>query len=289
MMPRRRFLTLTAAALASPVGAEGTEWTGTGLGAALSVKLVGGTAAAARKAFARTEAEIARIEASASLYRDSELTRLNRDGHLAWPSEGLLQLLALADQVHRATEGAFDPTVQPLWQAIATGGDIATTRALIGWERVEISQSEIRLAPGQALTLNGIAQGWAADRIAGVLRQAGYGHALIDMGEVQALGTRDNGQPWRARIASPEGKALAEIALTDRALATSSPRGTVIGGGQAHILGPRGQVPLWSTVAVSADRAALADALSTAFCLMRQSEIDRALAQFPQARLETIA
>ncbi len=109
------------------------------------------------------------------------------------------------------------------------------------------------------------------------------------MGEVQALGRRPGGAPWSAVIAGPDGALLGATRLGDRALATSSPRGTLIGGGRAHILGQDGQPPLWSTVAVSAPQAAVADALSTAFCLMNRDEIDRALDAFPGARLEILA
>ena len=285
-MNRRRFLTLTAGALAPLPGhaATLTTWEGTGLGTALTLHLVGATPHQARQTFARVEAEVARIETLASLHRDSALTRLNRDGHLSWPSPDFLDLLTLAGQVHAATEGAFDPTVQPLWLALAEGTDPAKARALVGWNRLHLSPEEIHLAPGQALTLNGIAQGWAADRIADLLRAQGFTEALVDMGEIAALG--ESG--WPAVIAGPNGTALAQTRLTNRALATSSPRGTLVNG-QPHILGPQGQPPLWQTVSVSAPDAAIADALSTAFCLMDRAAIDKALARFPDARLEVAA
>lgn len=283
-MKRRHFLCVTAAALAPLPGRAATviSWEGRGLGTALSVRLVGADPVQARRLFSRIDAEIGRIEALASLYHDLSLTRLNRDGRLAWPSPDLLDLLTLAGQVHAATGGAFDPTVQPLWQALASGGDPEPARALIGWARVKISSEEIRLDPGQALTLNGIAQGWAADRIVHLLRAQGFSDALVDMGEIAALGS------WPAFIASPDGGTLAETSLTNRALATSSPRGTLVRG-QPHILGPQGQHPLWQTVSVSDPSAAVADALSTAFCLMDRPAIDRALGSFSEARLEALA
>jgi len=285
-MNRRRFLTLTAAALAPLPGHAATlaTWEGSGLGTALSLHLAGAAPHQARQAFARVQAEIARIETLASLYRDSALTRLNRDGHLAWPSPDLLDLLTLSGQVHAATEGAFDPTVQPLWRALAEGTETAKAQKAIGWDRIRLSPEEIRLDPGQSLTLNGVAQGWAADRIAALLHAQGFTDALVDMGEIAALG--ENG--WPAVITDPGGKPLAETRLTNRALATSSPRGTLVNG-QPHILGPQGQPPIWQTVSVSAPSAALADALSTAFCLMDRASIDAALTRFPEARIEALA
>jgi thiamine biosynthesis lipoprotein len=90
------------------------------------------------------------------------------------------------------------------------------------------------------------------------------------------------------QIAGPDGTMLAETRLTGRALATSSPRGTLLNG-QPHILGPEGQPALWQTVSVSAPSAAVADALSTAFCLMDPPAITAALTAFPGARLEVLA
>jgi FAD:protein FMN transferase len=288
-MNRRRFLALSAAALAPLPGHARTVtiWEGRGLGTALSLRLVGADPHHARQTFTRVEAEIARIESLASLHIDSALTRLNRDGRLAWPSPELVDLLALAGQVHAATAGAFDPTVQPLWLALAPGTDVTAARALIGWDRLRISAEEIRLDRAQALTLNGIAQGWAADRIAALLRAQGFTDALVDMGEIATLGAEGPGG-WPARITGPDGSPLAETRLTNRALATSSPGGTIMNG-HSHILGPEGQPPLWQTVSVSAPFAAVADALSTAFCLMDGPAIDRALAAFPGAQVEVLA
>jgi FAD:protein FMN transferase len=285
-MNRRRFLTLAAAALAPlPAHAETViEWHGTGLGTALSLRLIGADPHRARQTFARVVAEIDRIETLASLHRDSALTRLNRDGRLAWPSPDLVELLALAGKVNAATGGAFDPTVQPLWLALATGADPEAARTRIGWDRVYLGPEEVKLGHGQSLTLNGIAQGWAADSIAQLLQSQGFTDALVDMGEIAALGETE----WPTRIAGPDGMVLADTRLTNRALATSSPAGTIMNG-HSHILGPQGQKPLWKTVSVSAPSTAVADALSTAFCLMDRPAIAAAIAAFPGARLEVLS
>ncbi|WP_050528090.1 FAD:protein FMN transferase [Pseudorhodobacter aquimaris] len=289
MMKRRRFLAISAAFAAGPAlaTAQVQDWHGKGLGSALHLRLVGVPAAQAALVWHKVERVIARVEQAASLHQDSALRRLNRNGHLAYPDPDLAGLMVLSDQIHSTTNGAFDPSVQPLWLAQAQGDDTQAAAKHVGWGRITHSKSEITLPRGAALTFNGIAQGWAADRIADLLRSEGFRDVLIDMGEVVALGQNQNGTPWRAAIANPGGAELARVELSNRALATSSPRGTLIGQASPHILHPK-LVPLWSTVSVSAPTAALADALSTAFCLMPRPAINTTLARFPLASLERI-
>ncbi len=280
MIARRRFLALAACALAVPAGAalppvQSHVWQGTALGADVMLRVEGGSERAARAFFAESARALRAVEDRFSLFRGSDLMRLNAMGRLPHPSAEMLALLELAGQVHDATGGAFDPTVQPLWLARRDGGDESAGRTLTGWGDVRIAPDEIRLMrPGMALTLNGIAQGHAADRLAGIARTHG-------------LGPRD----WRAAVVAPDGRRLRELTLRQRALATSAPFGTRIGpaGDRPHILSPDGAAPRWGVVSVSAPHAALADALSTAFCVMDRAAIDRALATFSGARVECLS
>jgi len=303
-LTRRRFLAISAAACAAPRGAfaagEVARWRGVALGAQASITLAGLDEAAATPVFAAAAAEIARLEDIFSLYRPrSEISRLNAAGALAAPSPEMLELLSLSGAIHHATQGAFDPTVQPLWNvwAEATGPApdataLASARAAVGWDGVAFDAEAIAFRrPGMALTLNGIAQGYIADRVAQLMRGLGLTDVLIDAGEIAALGVRSDGRPWRVGVAAPDGAVLAKAALRDRALATSAPLGTLLGAaGEGHILDPRtgASRAAWRVVSVSAGRAAAADGLSTAFCLLGRDEIDRALAAFPEARLEVL-
>lgn len=286
MIARRRFLALAACALAAPAAAAQPAhlWRGTALGADVTLRVEGGSTRAARAFFAEAARALRSVEARFSLFRGSDLMRLNAMGHLPHPSAEMLAVLDLAGQVHDATGGVFDPTVQPLWQARRRGEDEAAARALMGWADVRIARDGIRLLrPGMALTLNGIAQGHAADRLADIARAHDLGDVLIDAGETRALGPRG----WHAAIDAPGGERLRELTLRNAALATSAPFGTRIGpdGDRPHILSPGGGPPRWSVVSVSAPQAALADALSTAFCVMDRAAIDGALSAFPHARV----
>lgn len=266
MITRRRFLSIAGAVglgYGHPIHAAETAWHGYALGAEASIKLRG-PQKLARSTMADIGATLRRTEALFSLYSPtSAVSRLNQTGILANPDPEFVALLQLCHALYHATEGAFDPTVQSLWHAHATGGDIEAAQTFVGWDRVRVTSEKITLAPGQALTLNGIAQGWATDQIAAVLRRAGYEEALVDIGEIAAIGG-----PWRVGIASGGGAMLERVTLRDRAIATSSPDAMTIGG-VPHILNPADtSQSKWSTVTVEAESAAIADGLSTACCYL---------------------
>ena len=245
-------------------------------------------------------AEIDRLEDILSLYRpESALSRLNRQGHLAAPPFELLECLSLAGAVHHASGGRFDPTVQPLWalwaEAAARGARpdpaaIEAVRRKTGWAGVELDAAAIVLRPGMALTLNGIGQGYVADRIAALLEAEGLTDILIDTGELRALGGRPEGGEWPVTL--EEG---GRLGLRQRALATSAPLGTTFdqAGADGHILDPATGRPapaIWRAVTVSAPSAAIADALATAACLMPDAgALEAMVGTFQGARLEAAA
>ncbi|MBW7921506.1 MAG: FAD:protein FMN transferase [Rubellimicrobium sp.] len=298
-LTRRRFLTISAVAATLPAAARADApqlvWTGQALGARASIRLDHPDAQAIA---ARVQAEIERLDAVFSLYRtDSALVRLNRDGRLEAPPFELLDCLATAGAVHGASGGAFDPTVQPLWalwaESVTAGADPAPdaiARVARGWAGVAFDAGAVKLAPGMALTLNGVAQGHIADRVAALLTAEGLTGIFIDTGEMRALGASPAGGGWPVTLESGP-----RIRLASRALATSSPLGTTFdqAGRLGHILDPRTGAPVpphWSSVSISADSAALADALSTAACVVEtQDEITAMIARFPGARIEALA
>ncbi len=322
-LTRRRFITISAAAGAgATVGVSGwasggmaagvpvARWRGVTMGAGASMTLDGVSTAQAAPVFAALERELARLEGIFSLFRaDSAISRLNRDGVLNDPPAEMLNLLSLCATLVDATGGAFDPTVQPAWAAYARavrGGGLpdadtlAAVRARIGWDKLRFDTSRVVLTrPGMGLTLNGVAQGFVADRVAGMLRGLGLDNVLVNMGEIRALGPRRDGRPWQVGIVAPDaaGAATREpvrtVRLAGRALATSAPMGTVLDadGKVGHIFDPRTARPAhaWRLVSVSAPRAALADGLSTAFCLMDRGAIDAALGRLPAAKLELLS
>jgi len=302
MLSRRRFILIGSAAILAASAAGGAsvpvrEWRGIALGAEARLILAHPQA---DRLIAEARSELSRLEAIFSLYRaDSALSRLNATGRLDLPPSELLEVLALAGLVHEATDGRFDPTVQPLWQANAeaaaagrriTDAERAAALSLVGWGKVEATPARVMLArPGMALTLNGIAQGYITDRVADRLRALGLHDVLVEMGEIRALGRTPEGTAWPVSLTDGT-----RLPLIDRALASSAPRGTCFDaeGRLGHIIDPatgRNSAAPWSLVSVSAPQAAVADALSTAGCLMGdRTALETAVSRFSGARIEAL-
>lgn len=292
---RRRFMMISAAALCAPVAAGAATWSGRAMGTRVSMRLEGVTPDAAAPIFAALEAELLRLEDIFSLYRPgSQLSQLNSAKHLRAPAPELLQVLSMAARLHQASEGAFDPSIQPLWAALAQNAPapaLRAARAAVGWGQLRFDSTEVRLAPGGALTLNGIAQGAITDAIAQQLRQAGLRDCLVDMGEIAALGAHQDGAPWAVGVRGPQERLLKRMTLRDRALATSSPGAMMLDPAHqtGHILHPQGQPARANTVAVSAPSAMVADGLSTALCLVPRARAQAVLRHFPGAHIEVLA
>jgi thiamine biosynthesis lipoprotein len=305
-LARRRFIAISAAAatLAMPRATlpPPLHWTGTILGAAGSITLHHPDPTIGRALIGACLDEVERLENIFSLYRpNSELCRLNRDGMLVAPSLDLMRLLAASLQYGALSAGAFDITVQPLYELYAdhfthfpedeAGPDadaIGAALALVDFRAVALHPGRIVLhRPGMAVTLNGIAQGYIADRVGDLLRQQGLRHVLLDLGEIRALGCRPDGAPWRVAICPIHrpgiaGPILRTAALADQAMATSAGAGTRFdrAGRHHHLFDPRTgrSAQDFFSVTVIAPRATTADALSTAIAVM-PAEAGRQLIQ----------
>ncbi|MEI8394804.1 MAG: FAD:protein FMN transferase [Rhodospirillaceae bacterium] len=295
---RRRFLGISAATAGlallpfgpGPVQAEGVRvWRGSALGADACIQLHHPDSAEAERLIALCVTEVERLEAVFSLYRpDSALSRLNRTGELVAPPLDLVRLLSESAGFSARTGGAFDPTVQPLWQLYAghfatpgTDPDGPSTErvqaalARVGWREVRVDSDRIALArPGMALTLNGIAQGYITDRVIERLRAAGVERVLADLGETRTLGRHPDGTPWRVGLENPfnRGTITGMLDLENQAISTSGGYGTVFepAGRFNHLFDPASGrcAERWPAVSVVAETATTADALSTAFCFL---------------------
>ena len=172
-IPRRRVLRILAAGMAVPLGVLGlrqlqgaaapVRWHGEVLGAVSAMTIWHPNPRVAERAVARLLNEIDRLEGIFSLYRNtSEIAQLNRDGALPRPSADFVHVLDQSHRIAVASDGAFDPTIQPLWRLYEAGqgqgGNPVSDRArsialsLVDHRAVHADRREIRLArPGMAI------------------------------------------------------------------------------------------------------------------------------------------
>lgn len=255
------------------------ERTLTALGTVLSFRVAHADPAQAERALDAAVGTIRHVEAHMSLFDpDSAICRLNRDGVLRSPHPDLVRIFRLAQSISARSGGAFDVTVQPLWNrfdaaqrlgTLPSASAVSAARAAVGWQGLEISSDAIRLRrPGMGVTLNGIAQGFAADLVRSQLHAHGIRQALVNAGEWTSLGRPDAQRDWLLGIADPhlEQAFMTRVAMGGRSIATSADNACSFSTDRRHhhIFNPRtGYSPTeLAGVTVAAPSCALADALT---------------------------
>ncbi len=225
---------------------------------------------------------------------ESDLMRLNAARPQVWvhlPPQ-LLQVLATALEIGRASSGAFDIGLGDLvdaWGFGAAASDPDSIRIQLGQGRPPVHQLlEIEPARGRArkhravqLDLSGIAKGYAVDRMMAVIESRGIGCALVGLdGELRAKGVQADGTPWTVAIERPDYEIRAPISmieLVDASVATSGDyrRWVEVGGMRlSHTMDARIGGPLRNQVAsvtVLADTCMEADAWATALMVMGET------------------
>lgn len=256
--------------------------------------------AAARAAIAAALGEARRVDALMTVHRpESPVGRLNAEGELRDPDPHLVRVLEFSQGLSALSGGAFDVTVQPLWLAWAaarregrrpTPAELDAARAQVGFEALEVSPRRIRLGrPGMAITLNGVAQGYAADLALAALAAHGVRDALLDTGEHGAGGARQPGEPWALGVQHPRDPEalLGRLPLDGRFVATSGDYATAFSDDLAdhHVLDPRTgrSPPGLSEVVVAAASGMAADGLTKPAMLLPRERARALLARFPGA------
>ncbi|HIJ62624.1 MAG TPA: FAD:protein FMN transferase [Rhodospirillaceae bacterium] len=264
------------------------RWEGQVLGALASLELYHEDEDAARALITDCLAEISRLSEIFSLYRpESAISRLNRDRHLASPPRELVTVLSESLRYSDLSGGAFDVTVQPLWDLYAehfahpqadpdgpSEAAVAAARDRVDYRKVSCSTKLVSLGrAGMAVTFNGIAQGYITDCVTDLLKRRGVQRVLAQLDAYRAIGSHPDGGPWHVGIADPRSpeQALGVIELTDRAMATSGGYGTSFdsAGRFHHLFDPATGRPAfsWAGTNVVAASAMKADGLSTAIAV----------------------
>jgi len=244
-------------------------------------------------------ADVLRIEAKFSRYRDDSVTSaINRaaggapvaiDGETA-------ALLRYAERCHRLSGGRFDLTSGVLRRAwdfrrrpplIPTDAEVAAARELIGWERVEWDDAHVRLPErGMELDFGGVGKEYAADRAATICADHGIAHGLVNLGgDVRIIGAQPDGSAWRVGIRHPrrDDAVIGTVEVRAGAVATSGDyeRYFEIGGRRyCHLLDARNGHPVshWQSATVVAPLAILAGTFAT-IAMLLEGQADAFLAR----------
>jgi len=155
----------------------------------------------------------------------------------------LIDVLERALHFAEISDGAFDPTIGPLtrlWgigtplQRVPGDAEMAAALELVGWRDLEIDREAGTVflrRQGMSLDLGSIAKGYAGDEVARIAREAGAGHALIDLGgNIVVVGHRwQRGRarqeaPWRIGLRNPldgRGAHIGVVEVYDTSVVTS--------------------------------------------------------------------
>jgi FAD:protein FMN transferase len=240
----------------------------------------------ARAAFAAAFDEFDRLDAMMTVWReDSDVLRVNAAAGrrpVAVQPE-VREVLRVARQVSEWTGGKFDVTfgaLAGLWKFDHDQDNVVPDPAavrgrlpLIDYTQVVVDDNAgtvfIR-RPGMSIHLGGIGKGYAVDRAAAILRQAGLTDFMIQAGGDLYAGGRRGDRPWRLGIRDPRGAADKSFAMLDISDATFSTSGDYErfflrdGRRYHHILDPDLGEPARASrsVTVVSERAILADAVA---------------------------
>ena len=231
--------------------------------------------------------EFERLDRLLSVWRDgSDVQRLNVSAgdYKVHVSAEIREVLREARQISVWTDGKFDVTfgvLSDLWKfdhdqdnRIPSESEVRARLPLIDYQAVDIDEHNGTVflpRPGMRLHLGGIGKGYAIDRAAAMLRERGVRDFMIQSGgDLYASGKRDD-RPWRVGIRDPRGPADRSFAALDLENATFSTSGDYErffihdGVRYHHIIDPDLGAPARGcrSVTIVADRAVLADGLST--------------------------
>lgn len=161
----------------------------------------------------------------------SDVWRINHGtGDAVTVAPETAELLLRCQSLRRETDGAFNILTNTLKRKVQQ--EPWTEREMLGEMAVELVALDYRVEgnqvwcpPGVSLDFGGIAKGAVCDRLAGFLRSQGVESALLDLGgNIDVLGAREDGEPWRIGIRDPEkgpGEWVCCLSVRDCSVVTS--------------------------------------------------------------------
>lgn len=220
----------------------------------------------------------------------SDIWKINRgdfsDEEMA---EDTFLLIKAARELGEETEGALDVTLYPVLRewGFTTGDykvpDEEVLRELlqrVDYTRIQLDEERqaVLVPAGTELDLGAVAKGYTGDCLTEILKEQGVTSAMLDLGgNIQVLGAKPDGAPWRIAVKDPfgEGGMIGVLEVMDKTVVTSGSYERYFVGEDGkdywHILDPSDGYPADSglvSVTVVGESGIRCDGLSTALFVM---------------------
>ena len=216
----------------------------------------------------------------------SEISVLNQTGQVSL-SENSAFLMRRALELCKETDGALDISIYPVVRTwgFTTGSyrvpaqeELDALLEHVDYTKIEMDDNGVVTIPeGMQLDLGSIAKGYTGDMVCDYFRSQGITSALLNLGgNVQTVGLKPDGSPWRIGIQDPQdpGSYLGVLAVNDEAVITSGGYERFFeqdGQTYWHIIDPATGAPARSGVisaTIVGKEGARCDALSTSLFIM---------------------
>jgi thiamine biosynthesis lipoprotein len=261
------------------------------MGSSLQVTLWTANDPGATAAIDAVFAEFDRLDHLMSVWKEgSDVLRLNAAAgrEPVRVSPETLEVLTVARQVSDWTDGTFDVTfgaLSGLWKFDQDQDDSIPPRSAVAARLPDVDHTALDIdaasgtaflrRPGMRAHLGGIGKGYAIDRAIAILKAAGFTDFVIQSGGDLYVAGSNGSQPWSLGIADPRrpDRVFARVQLANATFSTSGDYERAFmknGVRYHHLLDPDRGEPARGcrSVTIVADRAILADVLSTGVFIM---------------------
>ena len=236
-------------------------------------------------------AEVDRLELEMSRFiSNSDISRLNDavSGETVDLGMDVFECLSRAREMYDKTNGAFDISVGALYscwlnddRTLRQPSDEELARAceLTGLDHLKLNEEDFSaevLTEGVQFDLGGIGKGYAAEKMAEILREWSLGQALVLAGasSVLSVSVPEGMTGWPIKLRHPGNRedVLARFELTEGAISGSGKQKGqhIIDARSVEGVPVKGRLAAWAM----APDAVAADALSTAFMMLSAGDID---------------
>lgn len=164
----------------------------------------------------------------------SDVSRINSAaGTPVSVSEDTAAIIAAGLEYGGRTDGCLDITLYPVLRAwgFTTGdyripepSELSALLEKVDYSKVTLEGDSVTIPEGSSIDLGALAKGFTSDSVMEIFAENGVTSGIISLGgNVQALGTKPDGSPWKVAVRDPFSttKDMCVVSIEDKAVITS--------------------------------------------------------------------